>query len=108
MISRAEWGEGRKRLGGNGGGGSGSAAAAAQRRPACASQVITPFEDGGLLGKGLAQVEFSGRNRGQNGVFQHFPFPAGSASAILGTVARPPPASRPSPLSAFCRSASEN
>lgn len=58
--------------------GSGSAAGAARRRPACASQVISSFEDGGLLGKRLARVEFSGPEWG----LPAFP---------LSLLVRPPP-----------------
>lgn len=84
--------------------GGGSVEVAARKRPDCASQAISHFKEGGMPEGGLTQVEFSGRSHGPKWESSSIPpFPAGLASAILGTVARRPrlPAL---PLSTLCPS----
>lgn len=94
MVSRAESGEGRKRPGGAGLGGS---AVVAARRPPLGSGGVAPpgpsptstraacrWED---LLRWNSVDDAEARSRGHP-AFP--PFPAGLASAILGTVARPP------------------
>lgn len=70
----------------------GSVEVATWRQPGCASQAISHFQEGGLSEGGLTQVEFSGWSRapkwGSSSISP--PFPAGLASAILGTAARRP------------------
>lgn len=69
----------------------GSVEVATWRQPGCASQAISHFQQGGLS-EGLTQAEFSGWSRapkwGSSSISP--PFPAGLASAILGTAARRP------------------
>lgn len=101
MVSRAESGEGRKSDWEGVGLRGGSVEVAARRRPGCASQAISHFKEGGLPGGGFTQVEFSERNRAPKwGSSSTSPFPAGLASAILGTAARP--AQLPALLISFC------
>lgn len=88
MVSRAESGEGREARRGWGGG---SVEVAARRRAGLRLPGDLPLPGGRPAGRGRARVELGGRRGGPKRRASSPPLClAGLASAILGTVARPP------------------